>query len=478
MAALRCSIRDKASGAPLDAKVHVLSSLGAFVSPSGAILKIGSGVPFFYARGGFEVELPVGHADVIVERGTEFTPSRSTVRIPTEGTVELEVELSRWTSLPNAGWYPGNTHLHYDEKETQPDERLAFDAEIEDYNVTAISVLQRGQLPYASNKYAPGVLTELTTSHHVVDVGEESRHNISSNSSIGYGHVMFLNIRNLVEPVSRGVLSSNLDPDYPPLCWACDEAREQDGIVIWCHNGRGMEAPVAAVLGKLDAFNLFDPLWSDLEYTIYYHLLNAGIRLPASTGTDWFVCSSNRVYVGTESGFSYQAWLDGMKAGSTFITNGPSLMLEVDGNPVGSVLTPDRPRKLGCRVRWESHYPVTLAELVVNGEVAARTGIPSPGKRGDWDVDISVEHDSWAAARLWGDARNSFDHAVYAHTSPVYVETGRAHPARSQSARSLIQSLDQSLDWIQTRGRYATDGQRDAVSELFLEARAKYADLV
>ena len=174
---------------------------------------------------------------------------------------------------------------------------------------------------------------------------------------------MFINIRNLVEPVSRGQLASNLDPDYPPLCWACDEAREQDGVVIWCHNGRGMEAPVAAVLGKLDAFNLFDPLWADLEYTIYYRMLNAGIRLPASTGTDWFVCSSNRVYVGTESEFSYQAWLDGMKAGSTFITNGPSLMLEVDGRPVGSVLTPSRPRKLGCHVRWESHYPVTLAEL-------------------------------------------------------------------------------------------------------------------
>ena len=107
MASLRCSIRDKTTGAPLDAKVHVLSSLGTFVSPSGAILKIGSGVPFFYAQGGFEVELPVGHADVIVERGTEFVPSRSTVRIPTEGMVELEVPLSRWTNLPDAGWYPG-----------------------------------------------------------------------------------------------------------------------------------------------------------------------------------------------------------------------------------------------------------------------------------------------------------------------------------------------------------------------------------
>src|SRR2546422_585267 len=48
---------------------------------------------------------------------------------------------------------------------------------------------------------------------------------------------MFLRLRNLVEPVSRGMLVDNLDPDYPPLCFACDEAREQGGIVLWCHNG-------------------------------------------------------------------------------------------------------------------------------------------------------------------------------------------------------------------------------------------------
>ena len=38
-------------------------------------------------------------------------------------------------------------------------------------------------------------------------------------------------------------------------------SRRQGGIVVWCHNGRGMEAPVAAALGKLDGMNLFDPYW-------------------------------------------------------------------------------------------------------------------------------------------------------------------------------------------------------------------------
>ena len=176
-----------------------------------------------------------------------------------------------------------------------------------DFSVTVVSVLRRRDLDYASNHFPIGVMTDLSTSHHVVDIGEENRHNFHGEQGgvgqeIGYGHVMFLRIRNLVEPVSRGMLVDNLDPDYPPICHACDDARDQDGIVLWCHNGRGLEAPVAAALGKLDGFNLFDPFWMDPEYEIWYRLLNCGIPLPASTGSDWFVCSNNRVYVDTGRG--------------------------------------------------------------------------------------------------------------------------------------------------------------------------------
>src|SRR4030095_514167 len=108
---------------------------------------------------------------------------------------------------------------------------------------------------------------------------------------------------------------------------AGDGARSQGGVVLWCHNAIGMEAPIAAALGRVDGLNLFDPFWMDPEYDLWYALLNCGIRLPASTGSDWFVCSSNRVYVrldGSEA-FSYASWLAALRAGRTLITNGPVL---------------------------------------------------------------------------------------------------------------------------------------------------------
>ena len=119
-------------------------------------------------------------------------------------------------------------------------------------------------------------------------------------------------------------------------------------MVIWCHNGRGMEAPVAAALGKVDAFNLFDPNWMDAEYDIYYKMLDAGIRLPASTGSDWFISSANRVYAQTGGPFEHEPWFDALKRGRTFITNGPGAVSDRERRAAGG-------RDRGGRGRTVTH---------------------------------------------------------------------------------------------------------------------------
>ena len=420
-----------------------------------------------------------GRTDVLVERGTEYRPRRVTVETPEAGVAEVEIAIDRWHHPQASNWYPGNTHIHYDEKETRPDERLGVDCSVEGYNVTCVSVLDRRQLPYASNKYPIGVMNEFTTAHHVLDIGEENRHyGEKSPWGFGYGHVMFLNIRNLVQPVSRGhILTAQFDPDYPPLCFCCDDARDQGGLVIWCHNGRGMEAPVAAALGKLDAFNLFDPFWMDPEYDLWYKLLNCGMRLPASTGTDWFVCSNNRVYVQVEEEFSYAAWIEGMKQGRTYVTNGPALDMTVDGAGIGSTLDLDGGGRLEVEVTFASHYPVVAAEVVVDGAVVHRQGFPGGERTGAVRCEVAAERDGWVAARLWGDARDSFDQAVYAHTSPTYFTCGRPPEARPGDARFFLDSIDESLRWIDSVGRYDTDRQREEVRDLFRRGREAFAAL-
>ena len=81
MATLHGRIFDATSDAPVAAKVHILDSTGHFRSPQNHVLKVGPGRPFFYCEHHFEVNLPRGSADILVERGTEYEPLLKTVYI-------------------------------------------------------------------------------------------------------------------------------------------------------------------------------------------------------------------------------------------------------------------------------------------------------------------------------------------------------------------------------------------------------------
>jgi hypothetical protein len=234
---------------------------------------------------------------------------------------------------------------------------------------------------------------------------------------------------------------------------------------------------VAAALGKLDAFNLFDPFWSDPEYDLWYALLDCGFRLPASTGTDWFVCSNNRVYVWIDEAFSYQAWIDGMKAGRTFITNGPILDLSVDGQGLGGTVERSGGGTVEAEVSFTSHYPIERVELVADGEVVHRWEWPGGRRQGRERRAVTCSRDGWLAARLWGNTRDSFGHSLWAHSSPVWIRCGALPLARPNAARRFLRSIDESIDWVARRGRFSNDRQRQEVTELFRRGREVFVGL-
>jgi hypothetical protein len=298
---------------------------------------------------------------------------------------------------------------------------------------------------------------------------------------IGLGHIMLINIRELVQPMSRGVLVDDASPDYPPLVDACDGARAQGGLVLWCHNGNGMEAPVAAALGRLDGLNLFDPFWMDPEYDIWYALLNCGVRLPASTGSDWFVCSSNRVYVslGASGACAYASWLEALRAGRTFITNGPLLRLAVERHSpsnerldIGAGV-----RSLAVSVEWAWHQPLDTIEIVRDGQVVATEACAPEATRGVWTTTLDAAG-GWLAARAWGRRRNSYAHAAWAHTSPAYLRDRAEPDVVHVAARGLIERFEGASDGLAGHARFDDTRQRQRMVQLFGEGRSVYAALL
>ena len=133
---------------------------------------------------------------------------------------------------------------------------------------------------------------------------------------------------------------------------------------------------------------------------------------------------------------------------------------------------------MNVKMRWSSHYPLKKIGLIQNGELVERKKFEAGTHDGEWETDLTVTSDSWIAVRASGEARDSFNQAVYAHTSPVYVRNGRIDSSQSEGAKYFLESIDQSMDWLDNVGRFTKDEQRDNVKDLFLKGRLEFEKLV
>ena len=90
------------------------------------------------------------------------------------------------------------------------------------------------------------------------------------------------------------------------------------------------------------------------------------------------------------------------------------------------------------------------------------------------ETDITANSDGWLAARLSSDARDSFYQPVFAHTSPVYVATGRDGPEKRSAAAWFDTAIEESLQWVRSKGRFYDDGQRKEIEDLFRQGQQVY----
>ena len=90
---------------------------------------------------------------------------------------------------------------------------------------------------------------------------------------------------------------------------------------------------------------------------------------------------------------------------------------------------------------------------------------------------LKIDSDGWIAARAYGNARDSFAQAIYAHTSPIYIGDGIPADAINGSAEFFVRSIDDSINWINKTGRFTQDQQREEILHLFNQGRKVYSNL-
>jgi hypothetical protein len=237
---------------------------------------------------------------------------------------------------------------------------------------------------------------------------------------------------------------------------------------------------------------------------LWYRYLNCGFRLTASAGTDkmtnFVTVGANRVYAKVDGEFTYAAWIGALKRGRTFVTNSPVLDLTISGKlPGDTIALSGKSRTVEIRAAAESLLPYDRLEIVVNGAVVHDATPSGPRHKAAIHLEYPVQRSCWIAARAvedqgrYRDAKVNFTaihqergtrhgdyfgtrrpEAVFAHTSPVYLQLD-AQPIRSRDdAAYYIRYLDAAAAWLETNGRFARPSDKKATLEAFETARAVY----
>jgi hypothetical protein len=430
------------------------------------------------------LSLPAIKLRIEAFHGIESTLATRELDLSGQTDLTVEVPLTRFYNPRDFSLRGGNTHLHLMKLSYLEALRyLKVVPDADGLDVVYLSHLRRvnAEREYITNEVvenglAGQELARLNQFGSVFGLGEEHRHNFGAGGE-GFGHVMLLDIKRLVQPVSIGPGIMGSGTDERPLRIGIQQARDDGATVIWCHNTFGYEDLPNWFAGVLDAQNIFDGGNHGSYADTFYKYLNVGLRVPFSTGTDWFIYDFSRVYVPVREPVTSEQWLAGLRAGRSYITNGTFLEFQVDGRPIGDVIELKQPAMLRVRGRGLGRNDFRGLEVIHNGDVVHRAATERGDGRfaAELDVPVIIDRPGWLALRIPLDAgRNELHKPLFAHTSPVYVDFAGRRPFDREIARALQQEIESNIRTIGEKATFGDAGERDRVLEVH---RAGIAEL-
>ncbi|MDP6722357.1 MAG: hypothetical protein QGF59_27070, partial [Pirellulaceae bacterium] len=264
------------------------------------------------------ITLKVPRTELKIEaiRGLQSELATREIDLTDQETATVKVTLRQFYDAATRGLMAGNTHLHLNKMTLEEADRyLRVVPPADDLKLVFLSLLRRipDERDYISNlfvrnSFGGGDLQRLSQSGVLFANGEEHRHNFGRGGE-GYGHVMLLDLQELIRPVSIGPGIMRAGTDGMTLRRGIQRARDDDATVIWCHNSFGLEDIPNWLAGLVDAQNIFDGGNRGGYDASYYRYLNIGLKVPFSSGTDWMVFDFSRVYVPVDGELSTKKWL-------------------------------------------------------------------------------------------------------------------------------------------------------------------------
>jgi hypothetical protein len=277
------------------------------------------------------------------------------------------------------------------------------------------------------------------------------------------------------------------DPLWVSLADWADECRRKEGLAVALHFPKPLgEIAADIVLGKIDAVEMY-PYTKDCFQTFrfleWYRYLNCGYRLPAVGGTDKMQASvpvgANRTYayMGGEE-FSLDGWARSVRSGNTFMTTGPLLIFQADGHVPGEEISLGAGGgTLDVSAEVFSLAPVHLLEVVWNGRVVARLEDSAGTRKMKLGERVRLSGTGWLAARCSSRLDpTSYQLAVAAHTSPIYLRSKGPDPASPSDLVYMLSLVDGAQTWVETMATRPDAERLARVSAVFQAARSRLHD--
>jgi hypothetical protein len=482
--------------------------------------------PQVYRSHGESVQLPPGNYSVTFTRGPEYITQTKQLTIPSGvSSFNATFQLKRWIDMAKLGWYSADHHVHgagcshYDSpEEGVPPSHMWRQAIGEDLNVSA--VLAWGPSWYHQKTFFTGKDDQLSTRKNIMHNDVE----VSGFPSSHAGHIVLLRLK---EDDYPGTTKIEEWPSWtlPVLSWA----KSQNSIVGYAHSGWGLEPMTPTkdlpnyVIPKMDGIganeyivtvthNVIDFFSAGntpapWELNMWYHTLNAGFRTRISGETDFPCVYDERVglsrsYFKTEGPLSYDNYVEAIKNGRSYVTDGGSHIIDFSVNDLEAgtknselKLTGNQSVKITANVvanlpveqtetgeaiarrnlAEQPYWHIERArigksrkvrvELLINGVPVDTTEIDADGKMKPISFSYPINRSCWTALRVFPSS----------HTNPVFIlQDGK--PIRDEkSATWCRKTVDQC--WKMKESQIRTP-ERQAAAAAYDHARKMYEKII
>jgi hypothetical protein len=481
-------------------RIYSRASDGKTYVPHDAYHRIGRlGEHFFHSDGKFVLEVPEGELVLEAMRGFEYYPVVQKVQVTGNQITPVVLKLKRMINMKALGWYSGSNHVHmnYGGNLHNRPENLLFMARAEDLNVVTDLVANKDNriLDY---QYFTGRLHPLSSDNLLLYFNEEYRPPF-------YGHMALINLtRQLISPFTTGYEGTAIESLYPSNTDILRLVRKQGALGAYVHPFRGDDDPLQKDLGNARAFPVDLALgaldyhelmsfagWAD--YRVWWHALNNGFKIPVAAGEDSItnlhntpIIGQDRVYAYLGPKLSWDGWIQAIRKGHSFVTNGPLLELDIEKQiPGGEIHLPASGRKVRVRGKVESIVPLDRAELVVNGKPTLLTDFRGEqethgGTQYQFDKEIDVKISSWITLQAYGSRPTHpvDDGFPQATTNPIWIYVGDVPIGSVESTQYFIRWIDKLIALAEAHPGWRSQKERDHVLSQFKEARTVYEKLL